>query len=404
VPTPTDVPSATPTLTSTPAPVQPYPGAPLCAAHDNSTFHTLWNAADGCHYDHEHGQNPFTAAVAAAFPGFDLQALLGGVQIGHTNPSSPAENTVKHGGFKWQVSTAAAHGCDVGFESGTVAVDAYAIQYHAFGPQSVELEARNHSAAALLRQCQPGNPSDKGYIYVTTLQEYGERCLPYQGQTLLYPNDFLPRYNCAFGPYFTTEGVPLVRPSLAYYQQANANSLTVWSSKPTGTGARPPTPRVFRLLFRGRDAYQVLDTTSLVYPFHWLWLCSGDGGLTYRALGCRYNNSSITIHEIAGDIPAAWDGLAGWDSDPRSGRVTAAGYLNQNGDPTAVCQAPGTTCYVIRLEGAFVGRYSSDLCPVKCSNPGPGDTPERDILFCGQVMCAETAPGAVPSGWLGQGN
>ena len=37
-------------------------------------------AVRGCHYDHEHGQNPFTPEVAATFPGFDLRALLGGVR------------------------------------------------------------------------------------------------------------------------------------------------------------------------------------------------------------------------------------------------------------------------------------------------------------------------------------
>src|SRR5215211_7556544 len=69
----------------------PYPEAPLCPdsveAHDNSLFHTLWDSTRDCHYDHEHGQNPFTSEVAATFPGFDLITLLGGVGVGHTNPS-----------------------------------------------------------------------------------------------------------------------------------------------------------------------------------------------------------------------------------------------------------------------------------------------------------------------------
>src|SRR5688572_21600147 len=83
--------------TTQPGRMAPYPDAPLCAdsgaAHDNSLFHTLWDDIRGCHYDHEHGQNPFTPEVAAAFPGLDLQALIGGVGVGHTNPSSPMENT-----------------------------------------------------------------------------------------------------------------------------------------------------------------------------------------------------------------------------------------------------------------------------------------------------------------------
>ena len=396
----------TPVVTPTAvALVAPYPSAPACQEHDNGTFHTLWNSVAGCHYDHEHGQNPLTASVAAAFPGFDLLSLLGTMGVGHTNPSSPAENTAKHGGFKWDVNLAAPNGCTPGFEGGTVAVDAYAIQYHAFGPQSVELEARNHSAAALLRLCKPG--SDYGYLYVTTLQEYGQRVFPYQGQVLLYPDDFLPRWDSARGPYNTTEGYGNcagARPSLAFYNGSlNANNLTVWTSKRTGPASspRPSVPLLFRLLFRGRDAYQSLDCADLTHPFTWSWAC---GGVAYVPAGCRYNNSTTTVHEVMGDIPAAWDNLAGWDTEPQVGRVTVSGYVNQHGQPAAVCMAPGTTCYVVEAVRAFVGRYSSDFCAVKCSNPTPGDTPERDIYFCGVVVCAETAPGARPSGWIGSEN
>jgi hypothetical protein len=30
--------------------------------------------------------------------------------------------------------------------------------------------------------------------------------------------------------------------------------------------------------------------------------------------------------------------------------------------------------------------------------------PERDIYFCGDQVCAEGDPGAVPSGWIGAEN
>jgi hypothetical protein len=108
-----------PSLLSTSLPewtgIAPFPDAPLCPdtgeAHDHSLFHTLWDDKRGCHYDHEHGQNPFTPEVAAAFPGFDLRALIGGVGVGHTNPSSPMENTHKHGGFKWDVTLSHSVGC-----------------------------------------------------------------------------------------------------------------------------------------------------------------------------------------------------------------------------------------------------------------------------------------------------
>ena len=402
---PTATPTAIPATLTPGAPIEPYPSASACQDLPNNQFHTIWDSELGCHYDHEHGTNPFVPEIEQAFPGFNLFELLGNVEIGHTNPSGPMENTHKHAGFKWQIDTSAPTGCQEGFEGGTVAVDAYAIQYHAFGPQSMEFETRNHSTASLLRQCQSGNPQDKGYIYTVSLQEYGERCLPYQGQTLVYPDNFQPQYNCAFGPYFTTEGVPLVRPSLSYYSGFyNRNNLSIWTSKPTGIGARPETNRTFRLLFRIRDVTEVMDSNDLEYPFTWLKVCTNDGGLTYFAPGCRYNNSTTTIHEIAGDIPASWDNLAGFDTDLRVGRITAEGYTTRFGVLSPSCTQIGFDCHPIKMVAAFVGRYSSEISIIKVSNPTPLDTPERDIYFCGSVVCAETDEGAVPSGWISLNN
>jgi len=409
-PTLTFTPSLTPTLTATSTPIAPYPGAPLCPdvgmAHDTSLFHTLWDSVRGCHYDHEHGANPFMPAVAAAFPGYNLYALLGGVGIGHTNPSSPMENSMKHGGFKWQVSTAAPKGCAVGFESGTVAVDAYAIQFHNFGDYSMEFETRNHTTAALLRQCKSGDPSDKGYIFVTQLQEYGQRIAKYQGTVLNYPDNFLPTWPAVDGPYFS---INCSGNGLPGCPTPGGVATSIWTSKPTGTiinkqtGAslRPETSRLFRLLFRVRDNYQVLDSNDTTYPFTFIWLC---GGATFNPVGCRYNNSTSTIHEIAGDIPASWDGLAGFDTDPRPGRITAEGFVTAFGVLAPSCTSAGPCFYPIKMVSAFVGKYSSDICTTKCSNPDPNNTPERDIYFCNGVLCLETSPGAVPSGWIGSGN
>lgn len=416
---PTSSPASPTAPSATPSPqgsVQPYPSAPLCSdhgsEHDNSLFHELWDSTRGCHYDHEHGQNPFTPEIASAFPGFNLRELLGNVGIGHTNPSSPAENVAKHGGFKWQVDVAAPQGCLTGFEGGTVAIDAYAIQFHAFGRQDIEHEARNHSSAILLRQCKSDNPSDKGYIYVTQLQEYGVRVMPYQGMVLPYPDNFLPIWDGRRGQYFTTEcfgadfsvtdpnrGSILVDCRPAYNDQTN--NLTIWTSKITGRGERPPGSTLFTLLFRGRDNYQRMDGADLVHPFTWRFVC---GGLTFNPAGCRYNSSTMTIHEIAGRIPAAWDNLAGFDRDTRPGRITADGFVTRFGDLNLACTAPGTDCHPIKLVGAFVGMYSSEISAVKVSNPTPLDTPERDIYLCNGVPCSETSPGAIPSGWIGSEN
>jgi len=387
----------------------PYPDAPLCAdsggAHNTSLFHTLWDSERRCHYDHEHGQNPFTPDVAAAFPGFDLHALLGHVGVGHTNPSSPMENTMKHGGMKWNVQLVHPQGCQ-GFESSTNGINGSVIQYHNFGDYSVELNGPVHSTVALLRQCNAADSADYGYLYTVQLQNYGQVVVPYQGTVFPYPHYSVPAYDGARGPYLSVNcigQVPQFRQSLGEAQRGV--SASNWTSKPTGRGARPESSTLFRLLFRAADAYQNFDWNDQTYPYTFLWLCTSDGGQTYDPAGCRYNNSTTQVHEIAGEIPAAWDNLPGFDTDPEVGRITAEGYTTRFGQLNPACNAPGDDCHPIKLVRAFVGTYGSVLVltPGKGANLVPY-LPERDIYFCGGQVCAEGDPGAAASGWIGPHN
>jgi len=393
---------------SLPGPL-PSPGAPLCPdsgeAHETSRFHTLWDSERRCHYDHEHGQNPFTPDVAQAFPGFDLRDLLGDVGIGHTNPSGPMENTHKHGGFKWNVQLTHPLGCQ-GFEGATNGVDSSVIQYHNFGDYSIELDAPVHSTVALLRQCHGTDSADHGYLYTVQFQNYGQVVVPYQGTIFDFPHYSVPTYDSGSGPYLSVNcigQVPQCRQSLGVaVQNASASN---WTSKPTGRGARPESSTLFRLFFRVADAYQNVDWNDRTYPYTFLWLCSSDSGQTYDPAGCRYNNSTSQVHEIAGEIPAAWDNLAGFDTDSEVGRITAEGYTTRYGQLNPACAASGSDCHPITLVRAFVGTYGSVLVftPGKGANSLP-NLPERDIYFCGGQVCIEGDPGAVPSGWIGPNN
>ena len=399
--------------TGTTGPGAPRADAPLCPTHDPMKWHGLWDPERGCHYDHEHGTNPFTAEVAAAFPGFDLFALLGNVSVGHTNLSSAMENTHKHGGFKWNVQLHNPEPC-VGFESATTGVDGSVIEYHGFGDYAIEAETRIHSTVALIRQCQTGNPTDYGYIFVNQLQDYGQRITPYQGTVLPYPNQPVPGYPSPGGPYLTFNCVDMLepfdghcRPGFRAAQTFDAD--TNWSSKPTQAGHSDSSP-IFKLFWRARDTYKEIridNFPNVTYPFQFLWLCSSDNGATYNPVRCRYNNTTTQVHEIAGVIPAEWDNLAGWDTNPAAGRVTAQGFVNQSGAINSSCAGPSTDlgCFPIRLVNAFTGSYGSVLVFTdgKGTNIVPIE-PERDIYFCNGAPCTETSPGAVPSGWVGPEN
>jgi hypothetical protein len=395
--------------TTEPGGIPPYPDAPLCPdtgdAHDHSLFHTLWDSTRGCHYDHEHGQNPFTPEVAATFPNLDLWALLGDVGIGHTNPSSPKENTHKHGGFKWQVQLEHPLGCE-GYQGSETGVSASVIQYHNLGDYSMEFEARVHSALALLRQCRTDNPTDFGYLYVVQHVDYGQRVAPYQGIALPYPDEPNPAYDSDRSPYFTLDCIGTVkecRPSRQYVLEHNSNANSIWTSQPDkliDSGSH-----LFQLLFRVRDNYQLVDYSDQTYPFTFVWLCSKDNGLTYSPLaGCRYNNSTGRIHEIYGSIPSEWDNLAGLDTDTRVGRITGEGFVTRFGDLNPACNAPGPDCFPVKMVQAFVGNYGSHLIAEKIDQFSHESQPERDIYFCDTQVCSEDDPGAMSSGWIGQNN
>jgi hypothetical protein len=363
----------------------------------------------GCHYDHEHGTNPFTAEVAAAFPGFDLRALLCGLEIGHCVPSGPTEHSHKHGGFKWNVQLRHPEGC-TGFEGAPIGVNGSVVQIHGFGNYAIELEASVHSAIALLRQCSTGSPNDYGYLYVSQHVSYGEVASPYQGDLLMYPYYSVPHYDPAFGQYLTVGCIGQKLPGqrgdcrddLAQAKTFSADSN--WSSKPTGGGVRPPNSSLFQVFWRLRDTYQMFDWRDQSYPYSFLWLCSPDGA-SYVQAGCEFNNSTTQVHEIQGTIPASWDNLAGFDTDTRVGRITAQGFVTPFGDLNRGCTAVGPNCMPIKMVQAFVGKYGSVLVftPGKGTNLVPF-LPERDIYFCGGVQCSEDSPGAVPSGWIGAEN
>lgn len=383
--------------------IPPYPTAPLCAdtgeAHDVSLFHTLWDAERGCHYDHEHGQDPFTPDVEAAFPGFDLRQLLGS-EIGHTNPSSPAENHHKHGGFKWNVQLEHLDGC-MPFEGASVGVNGSAVQYHAFGDYRTELEAEYHSVAALLRQCLPGNPADYGYVFTVQHVTYGQRVVPYQGPMVLqYPNTPDPAYGAGFGPYLSVDCVQAgnlqCRTSLEDVRSRNQNAFSNWTAKRTGSGTRPANSILLNPFFRVPNTYQLLDRSDTEYPYTFLYVCSSDGGATYDPAGCGYNNSRTQLHEMAGQIPPAWDNLAGWDINPAAGRVTINGFVDRFGSRSPACTEAGGECFPFVARDAFTGRWGTRLVAWPVSKTTVNIVPvfpDRNIRFDGQ-----------PSGWLGSGN
>jgi hypothetical protein len=86
------------------------------------------------------------------------------------------------------------------------------------------------------------------------------------------------------------------------------------------------------------------------------------------------------------------------------GTVTAEDFVTRFGVLNLSCTQAGSACFPVKLVNAYVGTYGGQLSSVKHSDTTPVTNPERDIYFCAGVPCAETAPSAAPSGWLGSEN
>lgn len=434
-PTSTSVPS-TSTQASSPTPAAlftPWPSAPLCPdwgdLHNTSFFHTEWDAVRGCHYDHEHGVNPFTALVASAFPGFDLKALGCGQEVNHCSPSSSIENVSaalggKHEGWKWDVTIPSYSGC-TGFEGAPIGVSAAVVGYHTFGNYAVELNGRLHSAVILARETKCSAPNDHGYVYVTTLQDYGQRTVPYQGDIMAYPDTPNPAYDPPRGPYISFDcfgqkapnSPPergTCRPTLRFLLDRvaaglSANASSIWTSKKTGGGvAAVQGNQLFQLLFRVRDTYQLLDWSDLTYPFTFKWLCSNDNGASYAAkVGCPFNNTTSKVQEVRLFVPPTWDNVPGLDTDSRPDRFSGEFLVDKFGVlvPAGTCLQPNTTCFVAKYASAFVGVAGGQLIDGKFPQFSPEGQPERAICFnaSGVVVGCDT-PGAKDAGWIGPAN
>lgn len=382
----TTEPTAEPTTVS--SPVAPYPSAPLCDTHDDRAYHGLWNSAEGCHYNHEHGTDA-PAFVAARF-GVNVANYTGGA-ISYPW-QTPMENEHKHGGYKWDHRDGVT--CK-GRENSPLGVSAYAIQFHARGDR-MALESRFHSSFAVIEICRVSNSTDRGTIIVGGHQDFGQNVSPYQGRVMTaYPNDPEPNYDPAREPYIAVDCVS----SDCRRDLSNVTGNTTWISEPVnveGTGND-----LFAFLFRGRDTFDVVDgNTRHLYPPTFYYLCSSDGGATFNPAGCAKNNTTARVHEIMGTIPAAWDTLDG----ASDGHVTYSGHVDRWGN-LITCDMPGPDCIPISLTNVPTGRYGMQDSGAGRTSPFSKEAlPDRDICFGNGGAVIHCDQGGTPSGWPLVGN
>lgn len=395
--TPTS-PTFTPVPTVTPGGlVDPHLDAPLCTdLHDNSLFHTLWDGARDCHYDHEHGQMDFNAA--AEFFGVDLQQFTG-QEISYPwqtiGPTGCLENDCKHEGYKWTFQTSNEDPCVAG-EIGPNGTDGFAVEFHARGNGHEHL-TRVHSSFIAVTVCNP--QGQRGVLVTGGWQDYGQRVSSYQSEDILalsgQPD---PAYRGLLSPYLSLDCYDDTGNQADDCGTKFIHSGATWVSRPQAREMIDCCHKVAQLLFRSRDPHQWVNGSSrfLLDAQTFRWVC---GVETYNPVGCRGNNTTVRIHQVFGDVPEAWDSLDG----AVDGLVTWQGYTDRWGNVVEGCEQAGLDCVPIYLQNVPVGGFSSTFDnEVPASSPEA--LPERDIYFCSSLPCTEGDFGAVSSGWIGAEN
>ena len=208
IPTPTDMPLPTETLMPTEIPGipgDPYIDAPLCVMHDMNAYHTLWNSELGCHYDHQHGDNPHD--VDNIF-GTQAYEWMGG-EVSYpwqTFSAAGLENNLKHYGYIWVVRTPEdigtcysqyGDGCFMAFRSLVhfLASDADAkVLYHSVWTEALVCTEANSTDCGIIRH---GGWQYTGDLYVDDILIKDELPPLYrapQANKLHYTNSFATWY------------------------------------------------------------------------------------------------------------------------------------------------------------------------------------------------------------------
>ncbi len=153
------------TFLPTTAFVNPYAGAPLCATHNAKAFHGLWNYTLGCHYDHEHGDSPYTADDTF---GTGYYTVAGGA-ISYPW-ETVHENMDKHKTYKWIVREGLGCFNDQYITSPGCITD-FRAQVHA---DMFNVVGDYHSMALEMRVCLVADPANCGFVRLGGWQYTGD--------------------------------------------------------------------------------------------------------------------------------------------------------------------------------------------------------------------------------------
>jgi hypothetical protein len=300
------------------SPALPYPAAPLCPTHDGTTYHSLWDSVRGCHYDHEHGDDP---ALADHVFG-PLGAAWDGQGLDHPFHTPNEHDAFKHRSHKVAVrvgqpctSIAGATGC----------ITDLRILHHL---DFFAAATRFHSFWIEMRICSVDNPSDCGLVRRGGWLDYG----PLQAQDLGNQHVPLPADATPF---------PLSTCGASRRGHRTDNQSAGWY----GTQYRDSSCLI-GLTGQGLGQLQIAAGVAQTWaplnvndPLHPNVICP-DGSCA--------NNSSVRVqaHNVS------WRPHG---SLAVHGRLNVSGFTNLYGMIDETCAAPGPTCAPFEIINAVQG-------------------------------------------------
>ena len=334
--------------------VQPFASAPACNHHDPRAYHGLWNATQGCYYNHTHGDDPH--AVDDVF-GATIYEWAGG-EISYPW-QTPDENLHKHGAYAWFVrrdlpcsspegDAASRHACITDFRA----------QFHGVGAAHGAV-TNFHSAWLEARVCG-GAPRQCGIVRVGGWQ--GPVDLNIDERVVLQREDSANRFfihyfatgNPAFGTWYTgaASGLYSVIPQFE----------DMWNTVPAG-----------------KSAEEIVAAAR--------WFCGDDQG-NLRYDGCAANSSRLQPHIIRFAIPQRLATQVDPDGD---GVADFDGYVDLYGELAPGCDAPGPQCVPFVLQNV---PYAQGEFQYR------GQAREYDICFDASGSPVQDCRQGQPSGWI----
>jgi hypothetical protein len=454
-PEPTNPPP--PTATASPPPpggnIQPFAGAPACeaigVAHDNRVWHGIWNYEYGCHWDHEHKQNPHETdaifgteyySLAGGELSYPWQTYAGsGENFESYVAGTPTENTGKHQGYAWHQFTNGLEVCDQSLLLGSQCFDSFRVQTHQIGGELGAL-TRFHSVytegiactleGAARMQFNNGayGRSINGQFYPLTRDninqfpaefagcgfgsgggwlDFGRLNWPERG--VLQP---LPTDNAQFAN-FAQFGPPEAAP-YRIHPNGSANSLDSWQSEGNVFNCLNGDPGCTQRIMVGyglhilqgesvgmtkptnisapanlRDThYWCVDPTTLLFNCN---PQSNPGG---------NDNTAQALFRAWIAVPSVMDGSQYDEDGARNGAFTFHGYTNRYGDIVDGCNAPGLDCVPARFEQFPLGNCGQTAC--KAAYRGSTDRDGWDALSVDGTPIQSGGTPLIPAGelWL----